>query len=130
LAPGQTAPGEPPGDAASSDMQAAAFADASPGAWALDPAAVTWIADWFGVPALDPQAGSADEASATIPDFRGMGMAHALATARRAHLAVSLSGTGRVVEQRPAPGPSRAAPEVWLRFADGAAARTIAPTAR
>jgi len=130
LAPGQTAPGEPPGDAASSDMQAAVVADASPGAWALDPAAVTWIADWFGVPALDPQAGSADEASATIPDFRGMGMAHALATARRAHLAVSLSGTGRVVEQRPPPGPSRAAPEVWLRFADGAAARTIAPTAR
>jgi cell division protein FtsI (penicillin-binding protein 3) len=56
-----------------------------------------------------------------IPDFRGMGMARAIAAARDAHLAVALSGTGRVVEQRPPPGPSRAAPEVWLRLSDGTA---------
>ena len=60
-----------------------------------------------------------------IPDFRGMGMAHALAVAHDAHLSVALSGTGRVQEQQPPPGPSHAAPQVWLRLADGTAA--VAP---
>jgi cell division protein FtsI (penicillin-binding protein 3) len=114
--------GDAPGGGASSEPNAFAVPDASPGVMPLDPAAATWIADWFGVLAPSLPADPASEPGATIPDFRGMGMAHALATARRAQLAVSLSGTGRVVEQRPLPGPSRAAPQVWLRFADGSAA--------
>ena len=44
--------------------------------------------------------------------------ARALAAAQQAHVAVAISGTGRVVEQRPAPG-SRAAARVWLRLSDG-----------
>lgn len=119
------ASGKPPGGAASSDM-AAAVADASRGALPFDAAEAAWIAGWFGAPALALQASADGDARTTIPDFRGMGMAHALATARRAHLAVSLSGTGRVVEQRPPPGPSRAAPQIWLRLADGSAAAVTA----
>jgi hypothetical protein len=64
-----------------------------------------------------------------IPDFRGMGMAHAIATARDAHVDVAVAGSGRVVEQSPPPGPSRT-PRVSLRLSDGstaAAARDIAP---
>ena len=114
-----------PDGGATADTDAAAVIGAAQGALPLDPAAAAWIADWFGVQGL--QAAPASEPGSTIPDFRGMGMAHALATARRAHLAVSLSGTGRVVEQRPPPGPSRAAPQVWLRFADGSAAATTRP---
>jgi hypothetical protein len=55
-----------------------------------------------------------------------MGIARALAAAREAHLAVTVSGTGRVVEQHPAPGPVRGAPRVWLRLADGSAASPAA----
>ena len=103
------------------DVDAAAVAEASQAAL-LDPPVAAWIADWFGLAAPDARSVPTSDAGALIPDFRGMGMAHALATARRAHLAVSLSGTGRVVEQRPPPGPSRAAPQIWLRLADGSAA--------
>jgi hypothetical protein len=66
--------------------------------------------------------GAAAPPAAQIPDLRGMGMAHAIAVARSAHLAIEISGTGRVVEQRPAPGPSRAT-QVWLRLSDGNMAR-------
>jgi hypothetical protein len=52
-----------------------------------------------------------------IPDFRGMGIARAIAAARQAHVAIEISGTGRVVEQHPAAGSSHAA-SVSLRFAD------------
>src|SRR5262249_36252648 len=96
-----------PAAPASSDLDAAAADAAPPGAMAMDPAAGGWIADWFGIPALAAPAASTSETGATIPDFRGMGMAHALATARLARIAVTLSGSGRVVEQRPAPGPVR-----------------------
>jgi cell division protein FtsI (penicillin-binding protein 3) len=74
-----------------------------------------------------PPAARGPAATAVIPDFRGMGMARAIAAAREARLAIAVSGTGRVVEQHPPPGPSRAAPRVWLRLADGTA---IAPAAR
>jgi cell division protein FtsI (penicillin-binding protein 3) len=60
-----------------------------------------------------------------VPDFSGMGMARAIAAARKAHVAIEIAGTGRVVEQRPAPGPSRTAPHVSLRFSDSSA--TAAP---
>lgn len=56
-----------------------------------------------------------------VPDFRGMGIARAIAAARQAHVAVEISGTGRVVEQHPAPGPGHAA-RVSLRFADAGSA--------
>ncbi len=81
-----------------------------------------WLAPSFAplVPPASP--GGAAAAALRIPDFRGMGMARAIAAAREAHLGVAVSGTGRVVEQHPAPGPSRAAPRVWLRLADGTAA--------
>jgi hypothetical protein len=87
---------------------------------------VPWLAPLFA-PLSPPVAVHGAPAAPRIPDFRGMGMARALAAAREAHLAVAVSGTGRVVEQHPAPGPSRAAPRVWLRLADGTA---VAPAAR
>jgi cell division protein FtsI (penicillin-binding protein 3) len=115
--------------ATSSESDASVVAEGAQSAVQLDPPAAAWIADWFGLAPELPAVPTSD-AGAVIPDFRGMGMAHALATARRAHVAVSLSGTGRVVEQRPPPGPSRAAPQVWLRCADGSATAAIAPTRR
>jgi len=58
----------------------------------------------------------------TIPDFRGMGMARALTTARAAHVSVEVSGTGRVIRQAPAPGPAPDRPDhtmpVQLQFSD------------
>jgi len=55
-----------------------------------------------------------------------MGMARALAAARDAHLAVAVTGSGRVVEQQPSPGAARAT-RVWLRLANSGA---VAPAAR
>jgi hypothetical protein len=50
-----------------------------------------------------------------------MGMARAIARAREAHVAIKISGTGRVVRQDPAPGPLQAgrAPHIVLQFSDG-----------
>ena len=94
-----------------------------------DPMFGTWT-PWLAPPFASPSPAAPPRAPAAvprIPEFRGMGMARALAAAREAHLAVAVSGTGRVVEQHPPPGPSRAAPRVWLRLADGTA---VAPAAR
>jgi cell division protein FtsI (penicillin-binding protein 3) len=52
----------------------------------------------------------ADQPPVTIPDFRGLGMARAIALAREAHVRIEVSGTGRVVQQDPAPGASGAHP--------------------
>ncbi|HEY0195601.1 MAG TPA: penicillin-binding transpeptidase domain-containing protein [Kofleriaceae bacterium] len=69
-----------------------------------------------------------DPTQLTIPEFHGMSMAKAIDTARAAHVAVELAGTGRVVEQDPAPGPhslgslassAGGQPRVTLRFSDG-----------
>jgi beta-lactam-binding protein with PASTA domain len=54
-----------------------------------------------------------------IPDFRGMGIARALAAAQQAGIAIEISGTGRVVEQRPPPGHNRPTSRVLLRFSEG-----------
>jgi cell division protein FtsI (penicillin-binding protein 3) len=56
----------------------------------------------------------------TIPDFHSLGMSRALELAHARHLTVSLSGTGRVVAQDPAPGPvpASAAGHVALHFSD------------
>lgn len=72
--------------------------------------------------AIDPDAPNVNDAIATlVPDLRGLGMARAIATARAAHLAVAITGTGRVVAQDPPPGTTRAA-RVTLRFSDGTSA--------
>lgn len=104
---------------------------AAPGSFAGPPRAPGPLETWLG-PSLGawldrsspgaPLGAGSTEAPAVIPDLRGMGMAHAIAVARRAHLAVAISGTGRVVEQRPAPGASQAAPQIWLRLSDGSVA--------
>ncbi len=54
--------------------------------------------------------------SVIVPDFRGMGYAKAMELARSEHLAVKSTGSGRVVEQTPAPGPSDSIDAVTLRF--------------
>lgn len=56
-----------------------------------------------------------------IPDFRGLGVARALDVAREAHLAVDISGSGRVVNQDPAPGSVPAPVRITLKFSDGPA---------
>ena len=61
-----------------------------------------------------------------IPDFRGMGMARAIATARAAHLPIELSGTGRVIAQQPLPGKTTMV-RVVLQFSDGDRATAAAP---
>ncbi|MGE0867829.1 MAG: penicillin-binding protein [Kofleriaceae bacterium] len=53
-----------------------------------------------------------------VPDFRGMGVARALDAARQAGVSVEVTGSGRVVEQDPAPGIATSG-AVKLRFSDG-----------
>jgi cell division protein FtsI (penicillin-binding protein 3) len=69
-------------------------------------------------PLLDAAAEAAP-ARVSIPDFRGMGVARALSAARAAGITVEIAGTGRVVEQHPAPGSAGPGSRVSLRFADG-----------
>ena len=61
------------------------------------------------------------EAGGVMPDFRGMSMRQALQTMEKRSLNVRLLGSGRAVEQNPAPG-SRVGPaeRVWVRFAPSA----------
>ncbi|MBL9016504.1 MAG: PASTA domain-containing protein [Myxococcales bacterium] len=61
--------------------------------------------------------------SIAIPDFAGLGVARALDLAREAHLAVDVTGTGRVVAQDPPPGFVAAPVRITLTFSDGAAGR-------
>jgi cell division protein FtsI (penicillin-binding protein 3) len=51
----------------------------------------------------DLEDGAAD--GALLPDFAGMGLAQALALAKQRGIRLSVSGSGRVVSQTPAPGP-------------------------
>jgi cell division protein FtsI (penicillin-binding protein 3) len=51
-----------------------------------------------------------------VPDFRAMGYAKAMEIARTNRLSVESRGTGRVVEQTPAPGPNDAVGTITLRF--------------
>jgi cell division protein FtsI (penicillin-binding protein 3) len=53
----------------------------------------------------------------TIPDFRGMSVKHALDVARNAGIAVDIEGSGRAVEQFPAPGPAPWPGECRIVFA-------------
>src|SRR5262249_44875598 len=62
-------------------------------------------------PALDPNA-------IVIPDFAGMGVGRALDEARKLQLDIEIVGSGHVIEQAPAPGPTTNAGRVKLRFSD------------
>jgi cell division protein FtsI (penicillin-binding protein 3) len=56
-----------------------------------------------------------------VPDFRGLGLRRAIDLARTEHLELELSGSGRVIEQTPAPGsplPADQRAHVTLRFSD------------
>lgn len=121
-----------PGPDAPVPAQEMASPGTSSAAPPIDRFGEAWIADWFGMVGPDarsPAPSAADAPSAAIPDFRGMGVAHAIATARRAHLEVAVTGSGRVVEQSPPPGQSRT-PRVWLRLSDGSAAAAALDAAR
>ena len=61
-----------------------------------------------------------DPAAILIPDFRGMGVGRALDEARKLHLDLEITGTGRAIEQDPAPGPTTKTGRVKLRFSDDA----------
>jgi len=110
--------GDPGGDPAGDLADAPADAPADEPAGPIDPAD-------------DP---AANQPAITIPDFRGLGMARAIALGRTAHVRIEVSGTGRVIRQDPAPGPASpgqhglhglhgsrppAAPRVVLQFSDG-----------
>jgi cell division protein FtsI (penicillin-binding protein 3) len=58
-----------------------------------------------------------------IPDFRGMSVKRALDVARDAGVAVEIQGSGRAVEQTPAPGPAPWPGECRIVFARSPAAR-------
>jgi cell division protein FtsI (penicillin-binding protein 3) len=72
---------------------------------------------------------ASDPPVVSIPEFRGMGMARAIARASEAHVIIEISGTGRVVRQAPAPGPFQqpGAPRVVLQFSDGTPLATRQP---
>jgi cell division protein FtsI (penicillin-binding protein 3) len=59
-----------------------------------------------------------DPAAIMIPDFRGMGVGRAIDEARKLGLAIEIEGTGRVVAQDPAPGPTLERGKIKLRFSD------------
>jgi cell division protein FtsI (penicillin-binding protein 3) len=82
-------------------------------------AAITPDASVAAAATLDIGPAGESVATVTIPDFRGMGMQRAIDTARTAHLAVDIAGSGRVIDQDPAPGPTRASTRITLRFSDG-----------
>ncbi len=77
--------------------------------------------------APDPGLAGQGPALVDIPEFRGLGMARALAVARAARISIEVSGTGRVIAQQPLPGKT-ALTRVVLKFSDGnpAAAQALA----
>ncbi len=54
-----------------------------------------------------------------VPRFTELGYAQAIETARSAGIELDATGTGRVVEQQPPPGPAPLGTRVKLRFSDG-----------
>ncbi|MGE0401726.1 MAG: penicillin-binding transpeptidase domain-containing protein [Kofleriaceae bacterium] len=66
--------------------------------------------------AAPPPAPELGPDSVVVPDFRGMGYAKAMELARTSHFAVKSTGSGRVADQSPAPGPSDAVESITLRF--------------
>jgi cell division protein FtsI (penicillin-binding protein 3) len=78
------------------------------------------------VPAPQPQAvegGSVEgsDAAGSMPNFRGMSMRQVLRIMEKRGLNVKLQGSGRAVEQNPAPGrPINTQEEVWVKFVPSA----------
>jgi len=66
--------------------------------------------------AAPPPEPDPDPNAIMIPDFRGMGYTRALEVARASQLTITTSGSGKVVEQTPAPGPIDTREAVTLRF--------------
>ena len=62
--------------------------------------------------------GDASLAAAPVPDFRGLGVARALALAAERGLAVEVHGSGRCVAQSVAPGPIPIGAAIDLEFSD------------
>ncbi|HJV66548.1 MAG TPA: penicillin-binding protein [Geomonas sp.] len=61
------------------------------------------------------------DATGAMPDFRGMSMRQVLRIMEKRGLNVKLQGSGRAVEQHPAPGaPINTQEEVWVRFVPSA----------
>jgi cell division protein FtsI (penicillin-binding protein 3) len=59
--------------------------------------------------------------TAAMPNFRGMSMRQVLKVMEKRGLNVKLQGSGRAVEQHPAPGsPIKTQEEVWVRFVPAA----------
>jgi cell division protein FtsI (penicillin-binding protein 3) len=82
-------------------------------------------------PAADPPPTADVEPPAnavTVPDFRGMGVRRVLDLAREQHLAVEITGTGRVTSQDPPPGP--AAPPVHIKLQFSVEHRVFSASAR
>jgi len=72
------------------------------------------IDDLVGVGDDDPRAD--DPSIIRIPDFTGMGLAKALAEAKRAGITIELKGSGSAIDQNPPPGPSRNPGTVQVTF--------------
>ena len=118
-------PGAPPSFEAKTCVPAAAAAAQKPVVAKPVAAAASKGPVISDVEALDD---APDPTQLAIPDFHGMGMARALDAARGAHVAIEISGSGRVIEQDPAPGlhtigaltaSAGGQPRVTLRFSDG-----------
>ncbi len=57
----------------------------------------------------------------TMPDFRGMSMRRVMQVMEKRNINIRLMGSGRAMEQHPAPGQAiRGSDEVWVRFAPSA----------
>ncbi len=66
----------------------------------------------------DPEQSGLADAIATVPDFRGLGVARALELARDQHVDVDIHGSGRMISQDPPPGPISVIGRVSLTFSD------------
>ena len=66
-----------------------------------------------------------DAARAIVPDFRGLGMARTLDLARSLGIEIEVEGTGRVVAQYPAPGPTAAPGKCRIVFAEEPQERAV-----
>ena len=60
-----------------------------------------------------------EDGEVAVPDFRGLGVAKALAAARQAGISIEIEGSGRAVTQSPPPGPSPIGTSVKVTFSDG-----------
>ena len=105
------APVEPPPPAApgKGPAKAAAAAAAAPPAAAADDEAAEVI---------EPAPDALEGATTTVPDFRGAGVARAVALAAERGVAIEVRGSGRCLAQSIPPGPAALGATVTLEFGD------------